>query len=169
MNTGDIADVLDITAKLMELHEENTFKIKALAAAAYKLSKTRMDLAGKTQEEISQIEGVGKGISAKIMEYMSCENAIVSFDLLESRRSAGEAAIYVERDDARLFGDAIIALLDDPTERKRRAQVGYQRLRADLHWGRSKEALLNAYRIMLSPARISMGSTQRCEGGQVRR
>jgi DNA polymerase (family 10) len=71
MNTEDIADVLDITAKLMELHEENPFKVKALSAAAYKLSKTRLDLAGKTPEEIEKIDGVGKSISSKIIELLN--------------------------------------------------------------------------------------------------
>lgn len=71
MNTEDIADVLEITAKLMELHEENPFKVKALSAAAYKLSKTRIELGGKTPEEIEKIDGVGKSISAKIVEMLS--------------------------------------------------------------------------------------------------
>ncbi len=71
MNTEDIADALEITAKLQELHGENPFKVRALSGAAYKLSKTRMDLRGKSQNEIEQIEGVGKGIAAKIIELLS--------------------------------------------------------------------------------------------------
>jgi DNA polymerase (family 10) len=70
MSTEDIADALELTAKLMELHEENPFKVKAVANGAYKLSKTRIDLKGRTQEEIAQIEGIGKGIAAKISEFL---------------------------------------------------------------------------------------------------
>ncbi len=70
MSTEDIADSLELTAKLMELHEENPFKVKAVANGAYKLSKTRIELAGKTQAEIEQIEGIGKGIAAKISELL---------------------------------------------------------------------------------------------------
>ena len=44
MTTEDIADALDITAKLLELHGENPFKVKAIAGAAYKIGKTRIDL-----------------------------------------------------------------------------------------------------------------------------
>src|SRR5436190_16370774 len=68
MTTEDIADILDITSKLMDLHEENPFKVRAMAGAAYNLSKTRLDLNGKSKEEIEQLEGVGKGIAAKIFE-----------------------------------------------------------------------------------------------------
>ena len=70
MSTEEIADSLELTAKLMELHEENPFKVKAVANGAYKLSKTRIDLTGKTQAEIEQIEGIGKGIAAKISELL---------------------------------------------------------------------------------------------------
>jgi DNA polymerase (family 10) len=70
MSTEDIADALELTARLMELHEENPFKVKAVANGAYKLSKTRIDLLGKTQSEIEQIEGIGKGIAAKIAEFL---------------------------------------------------------------------------------------------------
>lgn len=70
MNTEDIADILDLTAKLMELHEENPFKVKAVANGAYKLSKTRIDLNGKDAAEIAQIEGIGKSIAGKITEIM---------------------------------------------------------------------------------------------------
>ncbi|MES2681272.1 MAG: PHP domain-containing protein [Bacteroidota bacterium] len=71
MNNDDILDALDITAKLMELHNENPFKSKAYANAAYKLSKLRYDFEGKSREDIESIEGIGKGISAKIFELMS--------------------------------------------------------------------------------------------------
>lgn len=70
MSTEEIADSLELTAKLMELHEENPFKVKAVANGAYKLSKTRIDLHGKSQAEIEQIEGIGKGIAAKITELL---------------------------------------------------------------------------------------------------
>lgn len=70
MTTKEIANILELTARLMELHGENPFKIKALQNAAFKLSKTRMDLAGKSDEEIESIEGIGKGITSKIHEIL---------------------------------------------------------------------------------------------------
>lgn len=74
MTTEEIAKALKITAQLMELHEENPFKIKSIANAAYKLDKTDIDLEGKTLQELEKIEGVGKGIAAKIFELQSTGN-----------------------------------------------------------------------------------------------
>lgn len=68
MTTEEIAHALKLTAQLMELHEENPFKIKSIANAAYKLDKTDIDLEGKSLEELEKIEGIGKGIAAKINE-----------------------------------------------------------------------------------------------------
>jgi len=70
MSSDEVIDALELTAKLFELHNENPFKIKALTNAAYKLSKLRYDFEGKSHEEIEAIEGIGKGISAKIIELL---------------------------------------------------------------------------------------------------
>lgn len=71
MTTEDIADALELTAKLMELHNENPFKVKAISAAGYKLGKTRMDLNNLSVEELTKIEGIGKSIAEKIHEFTS--------------------------------------------------------------------------------------------------
>lgn len=71
MNNDDITDTLELTAKLMELHNENPFKSRTYANAAFRLSKLRYDFNGKTQQDIESIEGIGKGISSKIVELMS--------------------------------------------------------------------------------------------------
>jgi glycosyltransferase involved in cell wall biosynthesis len=84
--------------------------------------------------------------SSKIMEYMSCAKPTICFDLAESRYSAGSSAIYVEQDDARKLGDAILDLLDDPARRRRMGQIGLRRVRGELNWERSRRALLEAYR-----------------------
>lgn len=70
MSNDEIIEALELTARLMELHNENPFKTKAVTNAAFKLSKMRYDFTGKSPEEIESIEGVGKGISAKINELM---------------------------------------------------------------------------------------------------
>jgi DNA polymerase (family 10) len=68
MNSDEIIETLEITAKLLDLHEDNPFKSKAYANAAFKLSKLRYDFEGKTKEQIESIEGIGKSISAKIID-----------------------------------------------------------------------------------------------------
>lgn len=68
MNNAEIADFLNLTARLMELHGENPFKIKALSSAAFRIDKMQIALHDLNQEELEQQDGIGKGIAAKIVE-----------------------------------------------------------------------------------------------------
>lgn len=52
----------------MELHEENPFKVKSIANAAFKLDKTDIALEGLTVQELEKIDGIGKSIASKINE-----------------------------------------------------------------------------------------------------
>lgn len=81
----------------------------------------------------------------KVMEYMSCGKPTVAFDLLETRRSAGDSAVYVSDDDSVAFGRAVVALLDQPKRRETMGQIAVATVRSSLHWGRSREALFAAY------------------------
>lgn len=69
MTTEDIAEALELTGKLMELHNENPFKIKSINSAAYKLSKTRINLLDQTVEDLTKIDGIGKSLAEKILEF----------------------------------------------------------------------------------------------------
>ncbi len=60
MESEDIIEALGITGKLMDLHDENPFKIKAFTNAAFKLNKLRYDFSNKTRSDIESIEGIGK-------------------------------------------------------------------------------------------------------------
>jgi len=81
----------------------------------------------------------------KIMEYMCYGKVTVSFDLTESRRTAGPTGIYVEKDDPALFGDSILNILDSPELRERLGEAAAERIRTCLHWGMSSSALLEGY------------------------
>jgi len=81
----------------------------------------------------------------KIMEYMACQRPIVSFDLLETRRSAGDAAVYVEKEDTKMFAGMVLELLDDPARRKRMGEIGLQRSIEVVGLDRSRKALLEGY------------------------
>ncbi len=81
----------------------------------------------------------------KILEYMACSRPIVSFDLLEARRSAQGAAVYARPNDEADMARCIDRLLDDPTDRERRGQLGRERIECELSWDRSQDALLAAY------------------------
>jgi glycosyltransferase involved in cell wall biosynthesis len=81
----------------------------------------------------------------KIMEYMACQRAIVSFDLLETRRSAGDAAVYVKKEDPEMFARAVIELLDDQASRERMGKIGLDRSVQLVGLDRSRSALLDGY------------------------
>jgi glycosyltransferase involved in cell wall biosynthesis len=81
----------------------------------------------------------------KILEYMACGKPIVSFDLVESRRSAGEAAVYVDRDDPRRLAQEVNALLDNPIRRHSIGECGRKRVVSELDWSHSARALVEAY------------------------
>jgi glycosyltransferase involved in cell wall biosynthesis len=104
------------------------------------LSTTDLCLAPDPPDRMNQLSTM-----TKILEYMACQRPIISFDLVESRRSAGDAAIYVEGDDPQAFGQAISELLDDPLRRERMGRVGLERTIHLIGWNRSREALLEAY------------------------
>jgi len=82
MTTEDIADALEITAKLMELHNENPFKIKAISSAAYKLGKTRLDLNNQTVDELTKIEGISKSLAEKIIDFTTTGTTKELHDLI---------------------------------------------------------------------------------------
>lgn len=80
----------------------------------------------------------------KIMEYMSCGKVTVCFDLLESRRTAGDTAVFVGRDEPAEFAEAIEQILDDGQLRCKMGNAARERsLR--MHWGTSQEALIGMY------------------------
>lgn len=70
MENKTIARTLRLLSQLMELHDENPFKIKSISNAAFKVDKLPYALHGKTLEEIAQVDGLGKSISAKVWELL---------------------------------------------------------------------------------------------------
>jgi len=85
----------------------------------------------------------------KIMEYMAIGRPIVSFDLTESRVSAGPAASYALGDDVESFAARIDELLDDPAARARMGEAGRRRVADGLSWQHSEHALQRAYQRLL--------------------
>jgi glycosyltransferase involved in cell wall biosynthesis len=85
----------------------------------------------------------------KIVEYMAMGRPIVSFDLVESRFSAGEAAIYVRHNDELAFAQAVDSLLRDPQRRQRMGELGRQRVEQKLSWAISRDALVQFYERLL--------------------
>ncbi|MCK9900285.1 glycosyltransferase family 4 protein [Frankia sp. Cpl3] len=70
----------------------------------------------------------------KTMEYMAYGLPVVTFDLAETRVSAGEAAEYVPPGDVPAFADAIERLLEDPGRRAELSEWGRKRAVEILDW-----------------------------------
>lgn len=70
MENKSIARSFRLLSQLMELHNENPFKIKTVANAAFKIDKLPYAVNTKTLEEIEQIDGLGKSTSAKVWELL---------------------------------------------------------------------------------------------------
>ncbi|MCL4692226.1 MAG: glycosyltransferase family 4 protein [Candidatus Hydrogenedentes bacterium] len=81
----------------------------------------------------------------KTMEYMAVGKPVVAFDLVETRASAADAALYAPGNDYRAFGDSIAHLLDNPSLRATLGARGLARIRQSLSWQHSKRPLYSAY------------------------
>jgi glycosyltransferase involved in cell wall biosynthesis len=81
----------------------------------------------------------------KVGEYMAMGKPIVAFDLVETRMTAGEAAVYVRSGDTCAFARAILALLEDPERRELMGEIGRQRILSQFGWEHQEPSLLQAY------------------------
>jgi glycosyltransferase involved in cell wall biosynthesis len=70
----------------------------------------------------------------KTMEYMSFELPVVAFDLVETRVSAGDAAVYAKPNLVEHYAGLILELLDDETRRKNMGAAGRRRIEDQLAW-----------------------------------
>ncbi len=87
-----------------------------------------------------------KSTMNKVMEYMALGKPVVAFDLVETRVSAGDAALYVQPNDEQEFAAAIDVLLADPVRCRRMSDAGADRVAHSLGWKFSVPPLLAAYR-----------------------
>ncbi|MEP7055733.1 MAG: glycosyltransferase family 4 protein [Actinomycetota bacterium] len=97
---------------------------------------------------------------AKTVEYLSHGVPVVAVDLLETRRSAADAAVYVPAGSARELADAVAALLADPAARERMSAAGQQRARAELSWDHQAQRYVALFRRLLArgPAPLPEGA-----------
>src|SRR5262245_14540609 len=89
----------------------------------------------------------------KIVEYMALSRPIVSYDLVEARVSAEDAALYATANDVDDFARCLDVLLDSPELREQMGHAGRHRLETELSWSRSEQQLLAAYERALTRAR----------------
>lgn len=88
----------------------------------------------------------------KVMEYMAYYLPSVSFDLHESRLTAGDTAVFVESGDIRGFADAVCALLDDEPRRVRMGRAARARVSTELDWSPQSARYVRVFEELLGPA-----------------
>jgi DNA polymerase (family 10) len=82
MENKPIARTLRLLSQLMELHDENPFKIKSLANAAFKVDKLPYPVDGKSLTELEKIDGIGRSTATKIVELLETGTITELKDLL---------------------------------------------------------------------------------------
>jgi len=89
----------------------------------------------------------------KVMEYMAIARPVVAYDLVETRVSCGDAALYAAGGGPEALAREILRLADDFDLRRRMGMEGRRRIEEKLAWKYSEEPLLSVYRRVLGSAR----------------
>ncbi len=84
-------------------------------------------------------------VMAKSLEYMALGKPVVAFDLAETRRVCGGAAVYAPGEDPRSLAACVLALLDDPRRRRELGRLALERAESSFQWAHSEQVLLAVY------------------------
>lgn len=84
-------------------------------------------------------------VMAKSLEYMALGKPIAAFNLAETRRVCGDAALYAPRTDPRALGDCVLTLLDDAASRADLGRRGRCRVGDAFTWAIAERELLDVY------------------------
>lgn len=88
MENKEISKQFKLLGQLMELNEENPFKIKSINNASFKIDKLPFKLKDKAPNELESIDGIGKSTAAKIIELLTVGH-IAELDALKSAMPDG--------------------------------------------------------------------------------
>lgn len=72
MSNEEIVEVLELTVKLMELHNADAFKTRAFGSAAFNLDRFKdAELASLSADELTKIQGVSKNMAGKLVQLVA--------------------------------------------------------------------------------------------------
>lgn len=83
MENKDIVKIIKKTAELMELHEENAFKVRSFQNAIFKLERLEQSLADLSSAELEKIDGIGKSLALVIAQIIESGSHPALDNLLE--------------------------------------------------------------------------------------
>jgi glycosyltransferase involved in cell wall biosynthesis len=127
---GDAAKDLRRLAAELRLHGHVEFTGRAPdALVARILSTADIGLSPDPKNPLNDVSTMNK-----TMEYMAFDLPVVAFDLVETRVSAGEGAVYAEPNLVEHYAAAILDLLEDEIRRKNMGAAGRRRVEDFLAW-----------------------------------
>lgn len=84
MTNKELSKIFKLSASLMELHDENPFKIKAFSGAVYAIDKQEKEIITLSSAELEKLDGFGKSMVSKIAEIKTTGSFAELNSLLES-------------------------------------------------------------------------------------
>ncbi|MEY4877039.1 MAG: hypothetical protein RL708_2188 [Bacteroidota bacterium] len=87
-SNDEIADQLKLISKLMDLHDENSFKAKSFSAASFQIDKWKMPLTEMSDDAILKIPAVGNSVLSTIKEYLN-KGSIEALQILLNKTPLG--------------------------------------------------------------------------------
>lgn len=88
MTNREIAKYFNLIAKLMELHQENPFRIRTYQNAYNTIRQVNSDLLDMTIDDLVEVNGIGKSIAGKIQE-LKVKGTISSLEKLLEKTPPG--------------------------------------------------------------------------------
>ncbi|WP_131745323.1 glycosyltransferase family 4 protein [Frankia sp. Cppng1_Ct_nod] len=127
---GDCLEELRALSTELGLDDYVTFTGRADGATIEKYLRTAaVGLGPDPANPLNEVSTMNK-----TMEYMAYGVPVVTFDLIETRVSAGDAACYVTPGDVEAFARAVTDLLEDPERRELLSKRGRERAVEVLDW-----------------------------------
>jgi DNA polymerase (family 10) len=83
MTNSDIADILKLTGKLLDLHDRDEMRSKVYISSVFTLERLETPIAEMSTKEVAQIRGFGKVLSANIEEIVHTGTLKELNDLIE--------------------------------------------------------------------------------------
>jgi len=77
-----IADQFSLLSKLMDIHQENSFKSKSYGSAAFSIEKLPLQLESIPKEQIASLKGIGDSTARKIIEILETGKLVVLEELI---------------------------------------------------------------------------------------
>ncbi|MEU0315210.1 glycosyltransferase family 4 protein [Nocardioides sp. NPDC006273] len=152
MGFGDCLEELERRCTELRLDDVVTFTGRAgPALIAQHLSAATVGLCPDLKTPLNDVSTMNK-----TMEYMAYALPSVSFDLVETRVSAEDAALFVPSGDVAAFTDAVESLLDDPELRVELALRARERAAKVLDWAPQSAAYVQVYDSMCADADVAV-------------